>query len=140
MKLTSHFTLAELTVTSQPFDNTPSEDTLIILTETARRLETVRMLLEGAAIHVSSGYRSIAVNKAVGGSSKSAHLLGYAVDFTTKEHTPLEICRIIAASTIKFDQLIYEGTWVHISFDPKERMDILTADFSSGKAKYIRGL
>jgi hypothetical protein len=140
VKLTSHFTLAELIVTSQPFDNTPSEDTLVILTETARRLETVRMLLEGAAIHVSSGYRSIAVNKAVGGSSKSAHLLGYAVDFTTKEYTPLEICRIIAASTIKFDQLIYEGTWVHISFDPKERMDILTADFSSGKAKYIRGL
>jgi hypothetical protein len=140
VQLTSHFTLAELTVTSQPFDNTPSEDILNTLKLTAKNLETVRILLEGAPISVSSGYRSVAVNKAVGGSKTSSHLSGYAVDFTVKGYTPLEVCRIIASSSLKFDQLIYEGRWIHISFDPKERMDILTADFSNGRAKYTKGL
>jgi hypothetical protein len=38
---------------------------------------------------------------------------------------------------LKFDQLIYEKTWVHISFDPRMRGNILTL---KGKGKYAKGI
>ena len=43
-------------------------------------------------------------------------------------------------SEIGFDQLIREGTWVHVSFDPKMRGQILTAKFVGGIAHYTEGL
>lgn len=139
MNLTPHFTLTEFTVTSKPIDNTPSQEMVATLRTTAYYLEQVRELL-GKAITINSGYRSKAVNRAVGGSPTSAHVLGYAVDFVAKDLTPLEICQTIAKSNLKFDQLIYEGTWVHISFDPKMRREILSAKFKDGKATYLKGL
>ena len=103
-------------------------------------MERVRELLGNVAIKVNSAYRSPAVNKAVGGSKTSAHTLGYAVDFTAYGHTPLTIANTLAKSDLKFDQLIYEGTWVHISFDPKMRREVLTAKFKDGKATYLKGI
>jgi endonuclease III-like uncharacterized protein len=44
---------------------------------------------------------------------------------------------ILAKSNLKFDQLIYEKTWVHISFDPRMRGNILTL---KGKGKYVKGI
>lgn len=140
MKLTPHFTLEEFTVTSKPLDNTPSKEMVEVLRTTAFYMERVRELLGNVAIKVNSAYRSQAVNKAVGGSKASAHTLGYAVDFTAYGHTPLTIANTLAKSDLKFDQLIYEGTWVHISFDPKMRREILTAKFKNGKATYLKGI
>ncbi len=106
----------------------------------ANGMEEVRALL-GKPIHVDSWYRSPELNHAVGGSLSSAHLQGYAVDFTCWAFgTPLAICKAIAASNIRFDQLIQEGNWVHISFDPKGRRSILTANFAGGKATYTNGI
>lgn len=140
MKLTPHFTLEELTTTNKPLDNTPSKEQVEVLRTTAFYMEKVRELLGNVAIKVSSGYRSPEVNKAVGGSKTSAHLFGYAVDFTAYGHTPLTIANTLAKSDLKFDQLIYEGTWVHISFDPKMRREVLTARFKNGKATYLKGI
>jgi len=140
LKLTPHFTLEEFTVTSKPLDNTPSKEMVEVLRTTAFYMERVRELLGNVAIKVNSAYRSQAVNKAVGGSKASAHTLGYAVDFTAYGHTPLTIANTLAKSDLKFDQLIYEGTWVHISFDPKMRREILTAKFKNGKATYLKGI
>ena len=140
MKLTPHFTLEEFIVTSKPLDNTPSKEMVEVLRTTAFYMERVRELLGNVAIKVNSAYRSQAVNKAVGGSKASAHTLGYAVDFTAYGHTPLTIANTLAKSDLKFDQLIYEGTWVHISFDPKMRREILTAKFKNGKATYLKGI
>ena len=140
MKLTPHFTLEEFTVTSKPLDNTPSKEMVEVLRTTAFYMERVRELLGNVAIKVNSAYRSQAVNKAVGGSKASAHTLGYAVDFTAYGHTPLTIANTLAKSDLKFDQLIYEGTWVHISFDPKMRREVLTAKFKDGKATYLKGI
>jgi hypothetical protein len=101
-------------------------------------MEEIRTLLGDASIIVTSGYRSPFVNKIVGGSLTSAHLNGRAVDFICPAFgTPLEIAKAISASEIAFDQLIYEETWVHISFDPKMRREVLTKRRSSG---YIAGL
>jgi uncharacterized protein YcbK (DUF882 family) len=125
MKLSTHFTLAELTVTSRKIDNTPNSSQIKTLTSTAQSLEKVRELL-GKPIKVNSGYRSPSVNKAVGGSPTSAHVLCYAVDFVCPDFgSPKEICAAINKAGIKYDQLILEPSWVHISFDPRMRQQYL---------------
>lgn len=137
MQLTPHFSLAELTVTNTKLDNTPSPKVIEVLRTTAFYMEKVRELLGNVAITVNSGYRSPDVNRAVGGTSNSSHTYGYAVDFTAYGHTPLTISNILSKSNLKFDQLIYEKTWVHISFDPRMRGNILTL---KGKGKYVKGI
>jgi putative chitinase len=140
VKLSPHFTLEELTVTNKPLDNSPSNAILEVLRTTAFYMEQVREVLGNVAIKVNSGYRSPEVNKAVGGSKTSAHLFGYAVDFTASGHTPYTIANVLARSDIKFDQLIFEGTWVHISFDPKMRREVLTAHRNGDTTTYTKGL
>jgi hypothetical protein len=137
MQLTPHFSLAELTVTNQKLDNTPSKEIVEVLRTTAFYMEKVRELLGNVAITINSGYRSPDVNRQVGGTSNSSHTHGYAVDFTAYGHTPLTISNILSKSNLKFDQLIYEKTWVHISFDPRMRGNILTL---KGKGKYVKGI
>ena len=137
MQLTPHFSLAELTVTNQKIDNTPSKEVIEVLRTTAFYMEKVREILGNVAITINSGYRSPDVNRAVGGTSNSSHTHGYAVDFTAYGHTPLTISNILSKSNLKFDQLIYEKTWVHISFDPRMRGNILTL---KGKGKYVKGI
>lgn len=137
MQLTPHFSLAELTVTNQKIDNTPSKEVIEVLRTTAFYMEKVREILGNVPITINSGYRSPDVNRAVGGTSNSSHTYGYAVDFTAYGHTPLTISNILSKSNLKFDQLIYEKTWVHISFDPRMRGNILTL---KGKGKYVKGI
>jgi hypothetical protein len=43
-------------------------------------------------------------------------------------------------SPIPFDQIINEGTWVHLSFEPSMRRKALIADFAAGKATYREGV
>ena len=107
----------------------------------AATLEQIRSLLGNNFIRISSGYRSLALNRAIGSGDSSAHVLGYAVDFTCpKFGTPKEVANKIAESPIKFDQLIYEGTWVHLSIDPRNRRELLTAHFKNDKATYSKGI
>lgn len=142
--LSRYFTLDELTFSDtavrQQIDNTPSPIILEKLRETATQMDAVRELL-GQPVTVTSGYRSPALNALIHGSPTSAHMSGKAVDFVSRKFgTPLDICRKIAASDIAFDQLIQEGTWVHISFDPRMRREVKTADFSGGSVSYTSGL
>lgn len=135
--LSPHFTLAEMTVTSAGIDNQPTPAHLANLKIAAAGMEKVRAAL-GKPISVNSAYRSPAVNRKVGGAPTSAHCQGYAVDFRVTGMTPLEICRAIIAAGIKFDQLIEEGTWTHISFDPRMRQQVLTmrnGRYTSGLGK-----
>jgi hypothetical protein len=143
-QLTDHFSLDELTHSSTAvrlgIDNTPDLETVARLTVCAMGLERVRALL-GQAMSIDSGYRCPALNKAVGGVADSAHLYGYAADFICPGYgTPAEIARAIVASGIAFDQCIQEGTWVHISFDPRLRRQALTAKFGPGGATYASGV
>jgi len=130
-QLSPHFTLEEFTVSETAaqlgLSNQPTAEMLQRLKHTAAQLEHVRALL-GKPIHVNSAYRSPAVNAAVGGVPNSAHAQAYAVDFTCAGFgTPYEVCKKIAASKIKFDQLIHEKrVWIHLSFDPKTRGQTLT--------------
>lgn len=123
MRLTPHFTLAELTITQhRDLDNDPPPDALANLQATAAGMERVRSLLGDKVISVCSGYRSPAVNKRVGGQKTSQHMTGQAVDFNCFSHgAPLAVCEAIARSGIEYDQLIHEfGRWVHISFPAED--------------------
>lgn len=132
--LSPHFALEELTATQhRQFDNQAPPQVLTALKQTAVRMEVVRRLLGDRVISVSSGYRSPALNAAVGGAPASAHLLGYAVDFNCFGYgPPNEVCRAIAASDLPFDQLIEEGRWAHIAFDPRMRRQVLTKSAGGG--------
>lgn len=144
MQLSEHFSLDELThsdlAVRKGIDNTPDVDKVENLKILAGTLEQVRKLL-GHPLHVNSAFRGPKLNAAVGGSKNSAHLEGLAADFTCPDYgDPKEICIEIAASNITFDQLIFEGSWVHISVDPRYRLQILTANFNNGKATYQSGI
>ena len=147
MKLTPHFSLEELTESSTAqrlgIVNSPSDEIVVNLQTLAEGLEKVRALLpiQNIPIHIDSGYRCPALNTAVRGAKDSAHMTGYAADFICRmAGTPLEIVQNIAASDLQFDQLIQEGTWVHISFDPRMRRQVLTAHFGAGGTTYTEGI
>lgn len=135
-KLTAHFALEELVGTQhREIDNRPPPDVVANLRATAARMEELRRLLGDRVITVSSGYRCPALNRAVGGARTSAHLTGHAVDFNCYGlGAPKTVCRTIATSSLTFDQLIEEGTWVHISFDPRMRQQVLTKRPGGGYA------
>lgn len=142
--LSPHFSLEEMcfsqTAVRLGIDNTPPPAIIERLRQTCFQLETVRSLI-GQPMLVSSGYRSVELNKAIGGSQSSAHCQGFAVDFTCPAYgTPLKICKAIDAAKIQFDQLIQEGTWVHISFSIPMRQEMLTAQFTASGTHYKPGL
>lgn len=132
-QLTEHFTLGELCVTHTNLPNRPAGAMVARLTRTAEQMERVRTLLNDHPIHISSAYRSPAVNAAVGGSKTSAHVGGFAVDFICPMYgTPREIVHKLR-DLLVFDQLIWEhppgrNPWVHISFDPRARQQVLEYD------------
>lgn len=112
-----YFTINELTKTSTGISNIPNAEhiaNLIYLVENL--LDKAREQL-GMPITVTSGYRSEAVNKAVGGVSTSQHTKGEAVDLVCKDNARL----FNILKTMNFDQLIWEKgnsiqpAWVHVS-------------------------
>lgn len=141
--LTKHFTLDEFLVSQvamrKGISNEPTKIVLDNLKKLADTLELIRDVLDGSAITINSGYRSPKLNFAIGGAKTSAHVFGCAADFICPAYgTPRQVADTIANSGIKFDQLICEGTWVHISIDPKMRGEYLSAVFKNGKAIYTR--
>lgn len=142
MQLSPHFTLAEFTVTQQPHDNTLPVELVPMAIYTAGKMETVRKLLRNFPVTVTSAYRSPKVNKAVGGSATSEHPMMRAVDFVCpKFGTPNSICKSLVqhADELNYNQLIEEGTWVHISFPPVGKIgkkEVLTMR----NGKYKKGL
>ena len=120
MNLSENFTLAEFTesatATKHKIDNTPSKAVIENLKALcANCLQPLRNKL-GKAIKVSSGYRSDALNKKVKGSKTSQHPKGEAADINVDGMTDRQLYDYILKSGVKFDQLILEPTWVHVSW------------------------
>lgn len=146
-QVTQHFRLSEFCASSTALrlglDNTPDS----VVEGNLRHvlipgMQAVRNVL-GKPIFIKSGYRCRNLNAAVRGSPTSDHVTGHAADFVSPEFgTPLEICKELVRHMggLKFDQLIYEGDWVHISFSSRRRNQVLTAHFELGGARYTEGL
>ena len=145
-KITPHFHLSEFLASQDAvrfgIDNIPSALVLAnIRNLLAPGLQYVRDKL-GHPISISSGYRCPELNTRVGGASNSDHMSGLAADFICPGYgSPKQVCEAIIRSGVGFDQLIHEGTWVHISFDQRPRCQVLTAHFRRGhKTTYTVGL
>ncbi len=142
MFLTPHFTLAEMTTSQfanrEGLDNNPDSKTIANLIELCKTLEQVRSLV-GQPLVVSSGYRSEALNRRVGGSASSAHVLGLAADIIAVGLTPRQLAQRIRDSSLAFDQLILEfDAWVHLGLaEHRQRRQVLTIRQGTG---YLPGL
>jgi len=151
--LSSHFSLKEMirseTATRKGIDNTPSPEHLANLSAVCKNiLEPVREHFK-KPVQINSAYRGPRLNKAVGGSAKSQHCNGEAVDFEIDGLSNLELAEWVSKYT-NFDQLILEfydpkegpnSGWVHASYSSsgKQRKSILTAVRVKGKTVYKPG-
>ena len=82
----------------------------------------------GKPITISSGYRCQELNKIVGGSKNSQHVKGLAADITVGSvFENKKLFNLIIKLNLPFDQLIDENNykWVHVSYSPKPRKQIL---------------
>lgn len=143
IKISEHFTLEEMvfsqTAVRKGIDNTPDAVVIRNLTNLCEYiLEPIRKGL-ARPIHISSGYRSTELNKAIKGAKTSQHIEGRAADISVKGMTTQELYDWIKYSGIIFDQLIQEfDSWVHISYAVNARMDRLIATKKNGKTIYTR--
>ena len=126
-------------------DNSPGEYHLSNMNAVAINVfEPLREWVDGP-IKINSFYRSVALNKAIGGSSRSQHCEGRAMDIddTFRYKTNAEMYEYIKKN-LSFDQMIWEfGTdknpdWVHVSYVSEEqnRNRCLKATRINGKAVY----
>jgi len=121
VNLSAHFTLAELTRTSSGQPNVPNAaETKALVALCSSLLEPVRAKFGPVSIH--SGYRSKAVNEAIGGAKSSQHMRGEAADFHCPGATLEHVMRwIVTESGLAYGQVILEGhtagepTWIHLS-------------------------
>ena len=125
----SYFTIQELSASATAerlaIDNTPPHAARKMLTILIEQLLDPIRRRYGAPIIVTSGYRSPALNTAVGGVTNSHHIVGCAADVTTGsiEQNKQLFALIIEMQTthaIRFTQLIAEEgyRWLHISYVP----------------------
>jgi hypothetical protein len=131
MNLSRNFTLRELvrsnTATVRGIDNTPSLEAVRALELLARRtLQPLRDAI-GAPLTVTSGYRSPALNAAVGGAAKSQHMQGQAADVTAAGLSSLELLQVVQAAGIPYDQAItYDDLpHLHLSYTETPRRQVL---------------
>lgn len=130
-KLSEHFTLGELTrsatASRRGIDNMPPDDIIEKLRRLCKEiLEPVREHY-GKAFRPNSGYRSPDLNEAVGGSEKSQHCRGEAVDIEIPGVSNFDLAEWISKS-LKHDQVILEcyrsgeptSGWVHVSLKPAD--------------------
>ena len=128
MKLSKNLSLAEVikstTAKRLGIDNTPDDWTTENLRKIAEHVFQPLREAFGCPIYVSSGYRGPDLNRAIGGSLRSQHMEGRALDLDADVFgrcTNGEIFRYIL-NNLTFDQLIWEfgdednPDWVHVSY------------------------
>ncbi len=150
MKLSKNLTLAEVTKSAtakrKGISNEPTIEDMENLKAIAQNIFQPLRDHFGCPIAVSSGYRSLDLNRAIGGSSTSQHCKGEALDIDCDIFGGLsnrEVFEFIKDHLI-FDQLIWEfgndsdPDWVHVSYKRigKNRGEILKAKRNKGKTYY----
>lgn len=120
--MTPHFTLSELVrsseATKRGIANEPKADDVRRLRELARDLlEPLRLAM--GPLKVTSGYRSTALNVAVGGTKDSAHRYGCAADLVPVETSVGSLWAAAQALKLPYDQCIWEkrgaDEWLHLA-------------------------
>ena len=151
MKISEHLELAEVTRSEtakrKGISNTPSSEHLENFKKLAENIfEPIRNHFN-VPIHISSGYRSKALNTSIGGSLTSQHCSGEAIDIDMDGSSNGVTNKMVfdfIKSTLNFDQMIWEfgnsnnPDWVHVSYEStgKQRKQILKATKIGGATKY----
>ena len=127
-------------------ENTPDEEQLSNMKLLAEKVFQPLREWVGKPIKINSFFRSPELNTAIGGSSKSQHCKGQAIDIddTFGYKTNAEMYRYIK-DNLEFDQMIWEfgdddnPNWVHVSYVSLEenRNRCLKAYKDKGKTKYM---
>jgi hypothetical protein len=152
MQLSEHLSLAEVTRSEtakrKGVSNMPTEAHITNFKLLAEKVfEPIRNHF-GKPIHISSGYRSEALNKAIGGAKSSQHCSCEAIDIDMDGSAHGITNKMVfdyIKDNLEFDQLIWEfGTstnpdWVHVSYEStgKQRKQILKAVKSGGATSYL---
>jgi len=150
MQLSKNLSLAEVirseTAKRKGISNMPTEEHIENFKKLAENVFQPIREHFGVPIHISSGYRSKALNEAIKGSSSSQHCSGEAIDIDMDgtEIKNVEIFNFIK-DNLEFDQLIWEfGTdtnpdWVHVSYEStgKQRKMILKAVKKGNATSYV---
>lgn len=152
MQLSKHLSLAEVTRSETAkrngISNMPTDEHIKNFKLLAEKIfEPIREHF-GVPIHISSGYRSKALNTAIKGSLSSQHCSGEAIDIDMDGSTNAVTNKMVfdfIKNNLSFDQLIFEfGTkdapdWVHVSYEStgKQRKQVLRAVKSGGKTSYV---
>ena len=134
------------TATRRGIDNTPNDEQLNNMELVANEVfEPLRVWVDGP-IKINSFFRSPDLNTAIGGSSKSQHCKGQAMDIddTFGKATNAEMYNFIK-DNLDFDQMIWEfgsddnPDWVHVSYvsEDDNRRRCLKAYKEKGKTKYM---
>ena len=126
-------------------ENKPTEEHLANMKEVAEKVFQPLRTWVNAPIKINSFYRSPELNKAIGGSSKSQHCKGQAMDIDdTYGHATNADMFMYIRENLDFDQMIWEfgddknPNWVHVSYVSEEenRHRCLKAYKENGKTKY----
>ena len=135
-----------ITATRRGIDNTPDKEHLDNMKLLAEKIFEPLRKWVGGPIRINSFYRGPELNKAIGGSSKSQHCKGQAMDIddTGCHKTNAEMYAWIK-DNVDFDQMIWEfgddenPNWIHVSYvSPEEnRNRCLKAYKEGGKTKYM---
>lgn len=118
MKYTEHFSdETDWKIMNLKGNGTPPQSVIENMQYTLDELEKARVYFD-SPFTISSGYRSPARNKSVGGAKGSAHMTGEAVDFGAKCN--LFVVYVYIVNKLDFDQVIYESDgegniWIHFA-------------------------
>ena len=133
------------TATRLNIDNKPNDDQMQNMCLIAEEVFEPLRVWVGGPIKINSFFRSPKLNKAIGGSTKSQHCHGQAIDLddTFGRATNAEMYEFIK-KYLDFDQMIWEfgnddnPSWVHVSYvsEDKNRNRCLKAYKENGKTKY----
>ena len=127
MKLSEHFTFAEFTASDtaarRGIDNTLPDSMLPAAQATAQMLERIRAALGNKPIIITSGYRCVELNAAIGSARSSDHVKAMAIDFKCPGFgLPYDVARYLSGriEILGIGQIILEfatgaSGWVHVS-------------------------
>ena len=133
------------TATRLDIDNTPSDYHMSNMQVLAENIFEPLRKWVGGPIRINSFFRSAELNRVIGGSSKSQHCEGRAIDIddTHRYKTNAEMYQFIK-NNLDFDQMIWEfgddknPAWIHVSYVSVDsnRSRCLKAYKENGKTKY----
>lgn len=143
MKITTNFDNFELAGAGEKWENIPKEHQNNLINIAKNILQPARDILK-EPIHISSGYRSQAHNKVVGGASLSQHCFGKALDIYVSSLTGLELFEFFIKNFGNkiggiglYSNEMLKSKFIHIDTRNKQNKNSIISWYYNSAGKYI---